>query len=124
MFVFFFIFFFFFNDTATTEIYTLSLHDALPIYHGLGAQRLADRAAVLAAAYEAHPERFPHGVPTPGALPRAVWINKPVECGCGEESHPVGSAVSADHERARDGATPKSELSRPREEAMSLVVAH
>ena len=31
VFVFFF-FLFFFNDTATTEIYTLSLHDALPIY--------------------------------------------------------------------------------------------
>src|SRR6266568_4133725 len=28
---FFFLLFFFFNDTATTEIYTLSLHDALPI---------------------------------------------------------------------------------------------
>src|SRR5258708_22705883 len=28
----FFSFFFFFNDTATTEIYTLSLHDALPIW--------------------------------------------------------------------------------------------
>src|SRR2546425_9810040 len=28
------LFFFFFNDTATTEIYTLSLHDALPIYRG------------------------------------------------------------------------------------------
>src|SRR5258708_16284577 len=28
-------FFFFFNDTATTEIYTLSLHDALPISHAL-----------------------------------------------------------------------------------------
>src|SRR2546422_11345667 len=27
-------FFFFFNDTATTEIYTLSLHDALPIATG------------------------------------------------------------------------------------------
>src|ERR1039457_6397381 len=27
-------FFFFFNDTATTEIYTFSLHDALPIYDG------------------------------------------------------------------------------------------
>src|SRR2546425_7983868 len=26
-------YFFFFNDTATTEIYTLSLHDALPISH-------------------------------------------------------------------------------------------
>src|SRR2546429_3574834 len=29
------LFFFFFNDTATTEIYTLSLHDALPISAGL-----------------------------------------------------------------------------------------
>src|SRR2546422_6278165 len=28
--------FFFFNDTATTEIYTLSLHDALPIYSVYG----------------------------------------------------------------------------------------
>src|SRR6478609_12117398 len=33
------IFFFFFNDTATTEIYTLSLHDALPI---CGADDLLD----------------------------------------------------------------------------------
>jgi len=29
---------FFFNDTATTEIYTLSLHDALPIYEAAAAQ--------------------------------------------------------------------------------------
>ena len=29
------LFFFFFNDTATTEIYTLSLHDALPILYTL-----------------------------------------------------------------------------------------
>src|SRR2546427_12032613 len=29
-------FFFFFNDTATTEIYTLSLHDALPIWIRVG----------------------------------------------------------------------------------------
>src|SRR2546429_1399204 len=29
--------FFFFNDTATTEIYTLSLHDALPIYNQMWA---------------------------------------------------------------------------------------
>src|SRR2546425_12104949 len=34
-------YFFFFNDTATTEIYTLSLHDALPIYNGKDAQRPA-----------------------------------------------------------------------------------
>src|SRR5258708_26257707 len=38
-------FFFFFNDTATTEIYTLSLHDALPIWvDGDG----EDRVVVLA----------------------------------------------------------------------------
>src|SRR6202011_396141 len=33
------LFFFFFNDTATTEIYTLSLHDALPIYRSDQSQR-------------------------------------------------------------------------------------
>src|SRR3712207_9331806 len=33
------LFFFFFNDTATTEIYTLSLHDALPIFTALLARR-------------------------------------------------------------------------------------
>src|SRR5690349_22720932 len=32
-------FFFFFNDTATTEIYTLSLHDALPISRRTGNRR-------------------------------------------------------------------------------------
>src|SRR2546430_10875484 len=37
-------FFFFFNDTATTEIYTLSLHDALPI----SASRFIPRIRLLA----------------------------------------------------------------------------
>src|SRR4051812_50198270 len=35
--------FFFFNDTATTEIYTLSLHDALPIWTVAGRDRHALR---------------------------------------------------------------------------------
>src|SRR5256885_10997562 len=40
-----FCFFFFFNDTATTEIYTLSLHDALPIcLHGRRHHSLAELA--------------------------------------------------------------------------------
>src|SRR5215475_15113218 len=39
------LFFFFFNDTATTEIYTLSLHDALPICGRHGAQQLCPAAA-------------------------------------------------------------------------------
>src|SRR5258707_5135860 len=37
--------FFFFNDTATTEIYTLSLHDALPISHDI--QRTTNGARVF-----------------------------------------------------------------------------
>src|SRR5687768_18484911 len=42
------IFFFFFNDTATTEIYTLSLHDALPILMSIAAlmKRANDSAIV------------------------------------------------------------------------------
>src|SRR5438067_3753908 len=42
--------FFFFNDTATTEIYTLSLHDALPIFWSAGVcqpARITGCAAVL-----------------------------------------------------------------------------
>src|SRR2546429_6294849 len=37
--------FFFFNDTATTEIYTLSLHDALPIFFTGSATARAHRVA-------------------------------------------------------------------------------
>src|SRR5688572_33129176 len=48
-----FFFFFFFNDTATTEIYTLSLHDALPISAG--------------------PARPPPG----RARPHSGWVRRP-----------------------------------------------
>src|SRR5712664_4545863 len=47
-------FFFFFNDTATTEIYTLSLHDALPICRG---RRTAQGTTVACAG--ARPARGP-----------------------------------------------------------------
>src|SRR3712207_8717676 len=42
------LYFFFFNDTATTEIYTLSLHDALPIFDPLREElgRVAPRAFI------------------------------------------------------------------------------
>ena len=40
---------FFFNDTATTEIYTLSLHDALPICQVVVLTASMDRAELLAA---------------------------------------------------------------------------
>src|SRR3712207_7801153 len=40
---------FFFNDTATTEIYTLSLHDALPIYIETDAGNAASHSASISA---------------------------------------------------------------------------
>src|SRR2546427_8446074 len=53
--------FFFFNDTATTEIYTLSLHDALPISHP-GAHR---RGAISRGhPSREHPARHTQGEPT------------------------------------------------------------
>src|SRR5258708_26011145 len=45
-----FFFFFFFNDTATTEIYTLSLHDALPILFEHGRLRAGHSVLVHGAA--------------------------------------------------------------------------
>src|SRR3712207_7930102 len=63
--------FFFFNDTATTEIYTLSLHDALPI--SAGDERGARRHALPARAHRAGPDGPPrtrNGHPG-GAVQRA-----------------------------------------------------
>src|SRR5256886_17331675 len=47
------IFFFFFNDTATTEIYTLSLHDALPILLHQRARELRDLGEAKATRHHA-----------------------------------------------------------------------
>src|SRR2546426_5109236 len=41
------LFFFFFNDTATTEIYTLSLHDALPICNPRSVRKAVQRNMAL-----------------------------------------------------------------------------
>src|SRR2546422_9043034 len=51
-------FFFFFNDTATTEIYTLSLHDALPICSELKAQLSRAKADALATRNEMELKRL------------------------------------------------------------------
>src|SRR5437660_9178411 len=50
--------FFFFNDTATTEIYTLSLHDALPIFAAAGAERRRHRFDRLRSHYRRLLRRF------------------------------------------------------------------
>src|SRR2546429_5983635 len=51
-------FFFFFNDTATTEIYTLSLHDALPIWSHPGKVRPNNEDHFLVARYGRFLERL------------------------------------------------------------------
>src|SRR3989441_11329254 len=64
-------FFFFFNDTATTEIYTLSLHDALPIsahnrrHHRAGGPRLS------------HDALGHQGLPNGGRRGRAAGAHSP-----------------------------------------------
>src|SRR3712207_9487559 len=55
-------FFFFFNDTATTEIYTLSLHDALPI--------CARRGSYLRSVQAAWPRG--RGIESAARLPREI----------------------------------------------------
>src|SRR5690242_23275 len=66
-----FFFFFFFNDTATTEIYTLSLHDALPIFAGqrvlIAKPRIDDRYDIG------------HVVSHAGAKMSAVAVSRPEE---------------------------------------------
>ncbi len=56
---------------------SLALLTPSDLHHGLAERRVAARAAVLATAYGAHPERFPGGLPHPTAFPTEVWINPP-----------------------------------------------
>src|SRR3712207_8753039 len=67
---------FFFKDTATTDIYTLSLHDALPIYRAAAVGRAGRRRVLLG-------DRHRHDEPR-------------VRHACGRAAHP---AVEAGHAR-------------------------
>src|SRR3989449_6108458 len=65
--------FFFFNDTATTEIYTLSLHDALPIL-----RQPAERPRVGALLGQVLPDRDPlHPLRRRGGLPLSLGGDLP-----------------------------------------------
>src|SRR6266496_3388881 len=64
-----FFFFFFFNDTATTEIYTLSLHDALPITVTVGADQAGSRMT----------GRVVRAFADPGGLSYQVQPDDPIE---------------------------------------------
>src|SRR3712207_8165452 len=61
---------FFFNDTATTEIYTLSLHDALPIFGRMGVRLVTATPCVDKAARSAGMVRAASDTTTCSALPK------------------------------------------------------
>src|SRR5215203_7335482 len=69
--IFFFIFFFF-NDTATTEIYTLSLHDALPIRRAAEPDAARDRPRLRAGESRPAPRHHGGGLPSRGAAGDAL----------------------------------------------------
>src|SRR6266511_2632771 len=105
--------FFFFNDTATTEIYTLSLHDALPIYRAGsgaplcrrvrgGAQRVpADRPS--AATHQPGRLRGRRRPPDPpgGTGPQGTGGIRSRRPGAG--GRPAGTRVRAASRRRRGG---------------------
>src|SRR2546427_5775118 len=66
-------FFFFFNDTATTEIYTLSLHDALPISLPGPPPGKGDRSAALPASPSS---TRPSPAPRSGSVPAPRWRDR------------------------------------------------
>lgn len=79
----------------------LGMFTPYDVHHGLAHDRRAARAKVLLSAFAEHPERFPHGVPVPRAIPTAAWINKPTSAAAPAEpvdqraanGAPAGAAV-------------------------------
>src|SRR5256885_13490362 len=65
-------FFFFFNDTATTEIYTLSLHDALPISRALSAAGSRGRRSTWTRGTTPWARRWERGICYEGSRERGV----------------------------------------------------
>src|SRR6266540_2856990 len=82
------LFFFFFNDTATTEIYTLSLHDALPILPIAAAVGTDDMDAVCP--HEDDPAR--------GRRPGSVWVGQRLDL---SKPSPVTSVRARDEQRCQ-----------------------
>src|SRR6266700_2092566 len=100
-------FFFFFNDTATTEIYTLSLHDALPISLVPAGHQEGDRGGLPG------PPRHPRRRSKPKDTPRArhLWPEE------------TPTPASGRHRDAADGLSRPSGLLGPcaRERACAVL---
>jgi putative transposase len=63
------------------------------VHAGQASAQVAARQQVLDLAYQAHPERFVRGRPTPPPVPTAVWINPP---SCAQETAPRDVSAASD----------------------------
>src|SRR2546425_1582650 len=77
-----FFFFFFFNDTATTEIYTLSLHDALPISASTTKRKANSRDSNATTSWTC-----PTGSASRSSRSRTVWRSSGYDDGRRSEEH-------------------------------------
>jgi putative transposase len=90
------------NEHRHSGIGFFTAHD---VHYGLAEAKQAARAEVMQAAFRAHPERFPHGMPALPPLPRAVWINKPDDAGAAFAEPADQRAIS--HAQAGDAEASK-----------------
>ena len=82
----------------------LAMFTPADVHFGRVDDRHAVRQAVIDAAFEAHPERFPHGPPAVRRPPTVVWINPPVDASGACPPARAGGALgraAADGEQAR-----------------------
>src|SRR5258708_26562915 len=93
--------FFFFNDTATTEIYTLSLHDALPIStrrrHPPGHARATRDAHIRPAAAAGSPALAALGLHAAGVHPHAQRLDSGQGSRSAASLYPCGLYRSEEH---------------------------
>src|SRR2546430_4463180 len=96
--------FFFFNDTATTEIYTLSLHDALPVaavagvatFPGLSINKVGTGYTLTASATGATGTTSAAFTITPGAATQLVFTVQPSNTAAGASNTPPLHASDRD----------------------------
>src|SRR3989449_8788896 len=88
------LFFFFFNDTATTEIYTLSLHDALPISIARAVAAFYDPDYRPIPAMSPQADRFPDRTATVTRLIEAIRDGQPMPDLRPEVRWPAGYTLS------------------------------
>src|SRR2546429_5974023 len=87
--------FFFFNDTATTEIYTLSLHDALPISSSAPRRPRLRRARFVEAVLRIHPR--PGGSRCPNGARKLLGVARPMQAVCRQSQDRKSTRLNSSH---------------------------